>query len=92
MSGDGDINKNRVDADIINHDFHCVSWRKGNLLNANFGISGFPIYSGPANYLYPRYFPMMDTYARDGSINIVLGLREEDYKRMIQQNMLHKYR
>ncbi|CAF4159672.1 unnamed protein product [Rotaria sordida] len=92
MSGDGDINKNRVDADIINHDFHCVSWRKGNLLNANFGNSGFPIYSGPTNYLYPRYFPMMDTYARDGSINIVLGLREEDYKRMIQQNILHKYR
>jgi hypothetical protein len=35
---------------------------------------------------------MMDTHAGDESINIALGLREEDYERMVQQNMLHKYR
>ncbi|CAF1138202.1 unnamed protein product [Rotaria sp. Silwood1] len=92
MSDDGDINKNRVDADIINRDFHCASWRKGNLFDGNFGNSGYPIYTGPTNHLYPQYFPMMDSYARDGSVNIVLGLREQDYERMIQQNMLHKYR
>ncbi|CAF3769030.1 unnamed protein product [Rotaria sp. Silwood1] len=92
MSDDGDINKNRVDADIINRDFHCASWRKGNLFDGNFGNSGYPIYTGPTDHLYPRYFPMMDSYARDGSVNIVLGLREQDYERMIQQNMLHKYR
>ncbi|CAF1048193.1 unnamed protein product [Rotaria sordida] len=92
MSGDGDTNKNRADGDLINHDFYCSSWRKENLLNANFGKSGFPIYSGPSDHLYPRYFAMMDTYARDESVNIILGLREQDYERMIQQNMLHKYR
>ncbi|CAF2391034.1 unnamed protein product [Rotaria sp. Silwood2] len=91
MSGDGDINKNRADTDIINRDFYCSSWRKGNLLDANFGNSGFPIYSGLTDLLYPRYFAMMDTRARDGSVNIVLGMREQDYERMIQQNMLHKY-
>ncbi|CAF5178175.1 unnamed protein product, partial [Rotaria sp. Silwood1] len=67
MSDDGDINKNRVDADIINRDFHCASWRKGNLFDGNFGNSGYPIYTGPTDHLYPRYFPMMDSYARDGS-------------------------
>ncbi|CAF4615810.1 unnamed protein product [Rotaria sp. Silwood1] len=92
MSGDGDINKNRADADIINRDFYCSSWRKGNIYGANFGNSGFPIYSGPTDHLYPRYFAMMDSYASDGSVNIILGLREQDYERMIQQNMLHKYR
>ncbi|CAF3702583.1 unnamed protein product [Rotaria sp. Silwood1] len=92
MSGDGDINKNRADADIINRDFYCSSWRKGNIYGANFGNSGFPIYSGPTDHLYPRYFAMMDSYASDGSVNIILGLREQDYERMIQQNMLRKYR
>ncbi|CAM4756350.1 unnamed protein product [Rotaria magnacalcarata] len=92
MSDNGNIEKNRVDADIINHDFHCASWRKVNLLGANFGNSGFPVYSGPTQQLYPRYFPMMDTHMKDGSINILLGLREQDYERMIQQNILHKYR
>ncbi|CAF2065198.1 unnamed protein product [Rotaria magnacalcarata] len=92
MSGDGDIQKNRVDADIINRDLYCGSWRKENLLDANFGNSGFPVYSGPTQQLYPRYFPMMDTHKKDGSINILLGLREQDYERMMQQNLLHKYR
>ncbi|CAF3554525.1 unnamed protein product [Rotaria sp. Silwood2] len=92
MSGDGDINRNQVDGDIINRDFHCASWRKGNLLGVKFGNSGFPVYSGPTKQIYPRYFPMMDTHLRDGSINILLGLREQDYQRMMEQNMLHKYR
>jgi shikimate O-hydroxycinnamoyltransferase len=91
MSDDGDISKNQVDADIINRDFHCASWRKVNMLGANFG-NGFPIYSGPTKQFYPRYFAMKDTHAKDGSINILLGLREQDYERMIQQNILHKYR
>lgn len=92
MSDDGDIQKNQLDADIINRDFHCTSWRKFNLLGANFGNSGFPIYSGSIVSLYPRYFPMMDANAKDESVNILLGLREQDYERMIKQNMLHKYR
>lgn len=92
MSGDGDISENRVDADIINRDFHCTSWRKMNMSNPNFFNNGFPIYNGPANLFYPRYFAMMDTHIRDESINILLGLREPDYERMVQQNMLHKYR
>ena len=92
MSDDGNIEKNQPDADIINQDFYCGSWRKGNLLDVKFGNSGFPVYSGPTKQLYPRYFPMMDTHMRDGSINILLGLREQDYERMIQQNILHKYR
>jgi hypothetical protein len=92
MSDDGSIHKNRVDADIINRDFHCASWRKVNMLGPNFGNSGFPVYSGPTYQLYPRYFPMMDAHATDESINILLGLKEQDYQRMIQQNILHKYR
>ncbi|CAF5059189.1 unnamed protein product [Rotaria sp. Silwood1] len=92
MSGDGDIKKNRVDADVINRDFHCASWRKVNLLGAKFGNSGYPIYNGPTDVLYPRYFEMMDAHVNDESINIILGLREQDYERMIQQNLIHKYR
>jgi shikimate O-hydroxycinnamoyltransferase len=92
MSDDGVIKKNQVDADIINRDFYCSSWRKVNMLGAKFGNSGFPIYSGPTDLLYPRYFPMMDAHATDQSVNILLGLREQDYQRMIQQNILHKYR
>ncbi|CAF1511609.1 unnamed protein product [Rotaria sp. Silwood1] len=91
-SGDGDIKKNRVDADVINRDFHCASWRKVNLLGAKFGNSGYPIYNGPTDVLYPRYFEMMDAHVNDESINIILGLREQDYERMIQQNLIHKYR
>jgi hypothetical protein len=92
MSGDGDIKKNQVDADVINHDFHCASWRKVNLFGAIFGKSGYPIYSGPTDVVYPRYFEMMDAHVNDESINIILGLREQDYERMIQQNLIHKYR
>jgi len=92
MSGDGDIKKNRVDADVINRDFHCASWRKVNLLGAKFGNSGYPIYSGATDVLYPRYFEMLDAHVNDESINIILGLREQDYERMIQQNLIHKYR
>jgi hypothetical protein len=62
------------------------------MLGAKFGNSGYPIYSGPTYQLYPRYFPMMDAHATDQSVNILLGLREQDYQRMIQQNILHKYR
>lgn len=92
MSDDGVISKNRVDADIINRDFHCASWRKGNLFGAKFGNSGYPIYTGPISQLYPRYFPMMDANRNDGSVNILLGLKEQDYQRMIEQNIMHKYR
>ncbi|CAF2635123.1 unnamed protein product [Rotaria sp. Silwood2] len=92
MSDDGSILTNRVDADFINRDFHCTSWRKMNMLDANFGNSGFPVYSGPADCLNPRYFPMMDACIRDSSVYILLGLREQDYERMMQQNMLHKFR
>jgi len=92
-SDDGNIRKNQVDADLINRDFYCSSWRKGNMLGANFGGGdNYPIYSGPRQHLYPRYFAMMDTHRKDQSINIILGLREEDYQRMIEQNILHKYR
>ena len=91
-SDDGAIQKNRVDADIINRDFHCASWRKGHLLGAKFANSGYPIYSGPGTHLYPRYFPMMDANDHDESVNIILGLRENDYQRMIEQKLLHKYR
>ena len=91
ISDDGNIRKNRVDADIINRDFHCASWRKVNMLNGKFGRSEYPIYSGPTSQLYPRYFPMMDANPLDQSVNILLGLREEDYQRMIEQNLLHKY-
>jgi shikimate O-hydroxycinnamoyltransferase len=92
MSDDGVIKKNQVDADIINRDFHCASWRKINMLGAKFGNSGFPIYSGPTDQLYPRYFAMKDAHATDQSVNILLALKEQDYQRMIQQNILHKYR
>jgi hypothetical protein len=90
---DGNIKKNQVDADLINRDFYCSSWRKGNMLRPNFGgTDNYPIYSGPTKHLYPRYMAMMDTYHNDQSINIILGLREQDYQTMIQQNILHKYR
>lgn len=92
MSGDGDIRKNQADADLMNRDFYCSSWRKYNLLGARFGNSGFPIYSGVTEHLYPRYCAMMDANAIDESVNIILGLKEPDYERMMQQNMLHKYR
>ena len=92
MSDDGDIRKNQVDADIINRDFHCASWRKVNMLGCKFDRSNYPIYSGPTSQLYPHYFPMMDANPSDQSVNILLGLREEDYQRMIEQNLLHKYR
>jgi hypothetical protein len=91
-SDDGNIRKNRADADLINWDFHCASWRKVNMLGANFGGGdNYPIYSGPAKHIFPRYFVMMDTKQRDQSINILLGLREEDYARMLQQKLMHKY-
>ncbi|CAM4851103.1 unnamed protein product [Rotaria magnacalcarata] len=92
MSDDGNILKNRVDADLTNRDFHCTSWRKMNMLDASFGNSGFPVFSGPADSLHPRYFPMLDASASDESIYVLLGLREQDYERMVQQNMLHKFR
>jgi hypothetical protein len=92
-SDNGNIRKNQVDADIINRDFHCTSWRKVNMLGANFGGGdNYPIYSGPGKHQYPRYFVMMDTHRRDESINVLLGLREEDYQRMLEQNIIHKYR
>jgi hypothetical protein len=90
---DGNIKKNQVDADLINRDFYCSSWRKVNMLRPNFGGGdNYPIYSGPTKHLYPRYMAMMDAHHNDQSINIILGLREQDYQRMIQQNILHKYR
>lgn len=91
MSEDGDIRKNQADADILNRDFHCASWRKVNMLACKFPRSDYPIYSGPTSQLYPRYFPMMDANSNDQSVNILLGLREEDYQRMIEQNLLHQY-
>jgi len=92
-SDNGNIRKNQVDADIINRDFHCTSWRKVNMLGANFsGGDNYPIYSGPRKHQYPRYFVMMDTHRRDESINVLLGLREQDYQRMLEQNIMHKYR
>ena len=92
MSDDGDIRKNQVEDDIVNRDFNCTSWRKLNILAAQFGNSGFPIYSGPANQFYSRYFLAMDANATDESVNILLGFQEQDYQRMIEQNILHKYR
>ena len=92
-SDDGNIRKNRADADLINWDFHCASWRKVNMLGASFGSGdNYPIYSGPTKHVFPRYFVMMDTKQRDQSINILLGFREEDYARMRQQKHMHKYR
>jgi shikimate O-hydroxycinnamoyltransferase len=92
-SDNGNIRKNQVDADIINRDFHCTSWRKVNMLGANFGGGdNYPIYNGPREHRYPRYFVMMDTNRRDGSINVLLGLREQDYQRMLEQNIIHEYR
>ena len=92
-SDDGDIRKNQVDADLLNRDFYCSSWRKVDMLGPNFGGGdNYPIYSGPTKLLYPRYFAMMDAHHKDQSINIILGLREEDYQRMIEQNLLHKFR
>lgn len=35
---------------------------------------------------------MDSIFTFDESINIILGLKEQDYERMIQQNNLHKYR
>jgi len=35
---------------------------------------------------------MMDANSFNESINIIFGLKEQDYERMIQQNNLHKYR
>ncbi|UJR32485.1 hypothetical protein I4U23_019947 [Adineta vaga] len=93
-SDDGNIRKNQVDADLINRDFHCASWRKVNMLGGNFGGGGdnYPIYSGPTKQRYPRYFAMMDSHKRDESVNILLGLREQDYQRLVEQKMMHKYR
>ncbi|CAF4280709.1 unnamed protein product, partial [Adineta steineri] len=92
-SDDGNIRKNQVDADIINRDFHCTSWRKVHMLDASFGSTdNYPIYSGPTKQQYPRYFVMMDTHRRDESVNILLGLREQDYQRLLEQNIIHKYR
>ncbi|CAF3884755.1 unnamed protein product [Adineta steineri] len=92
-SDDGNIRKNQVDADIINRDFHCTSWRKVHMLDASFGSTdNYPIYSGPTKQQYPRYFVMMDTHRRDESVNILLGLREQDYQRSLEQNIIHKYR
>jgi hypothetical protein len=93
MSDDGHIYKNQADADINNRDFYCSSWRRVQMLGAKFANSGFPVYSGPTDQLYPRYFAMMDAHAGDDeSINILLGLKEQDYERMMQQNILHQYR
>ncbi|CAF0751949.1 unnamed protein product [Adineta ricciae] len=92
-SGDGKIGKNQVDADIINHDFHCASWRKVNMLGGNFGGGdNYPIYSGPTKQVFPQYFAMMDSHKRDESVNILLALRESDYTRLLEQKMIHKYR
>ena len=92
MSGDGDIGKNRVDADVVNRHFHCASWRKVNLFGAKFGNSGYPIYNGPTSVSYPRYVEMMDAQTNDESINIISGLREQDYERMLQQNSIDRFR
>ena len=92
MSGHRNEIRDKPDADIINHDFHCTSWRKFHLLSPKFFNSDYPIYSGPADYVYQRFFLMMDANPFDESINIILGLKEQDYERMIQQNNLHKYR
>ena len=34
---------------------------------------------------------MMNASRKDQSINVIFGLKEEDYKRMTEQNLLHKY-
>jgi hypothetical protein len=94
LSDDGNIKKNQLDADISNKDFHCTSWRKFHMLEANFDGSdnGYPIFIGPSKYRGLRYSIMMDANRKDQSINVIFGLKEQDYKRMTEQNFLHKYR
>ncbi|CAF3413835.1 unnamed protein product, partial [Rotaria sp. Silwood2] len=92
-SDDGNIRKNQVDADICNRDFHCTSWRKMDLLGASFhGNYSYPIFNGPAKYRGSRFCVMMDANRNDESINVLLGLKEQEYQRMLEQNLLHKYR
>ena len=57
-SDDGNIKKNQLDADISNQDFHCTSWRKFHMLEANFDgyDNGYPIFIGPSKYRGSRYF------------------------------------
>ncbi|CAF3310873.1 unnamed protein product [Rotaria sp. Silwood2] len=92
-SDDGNIRKNRVDADICNCDFHCTSWRKVDMLEASFhGNDSYPIFNGPTKYRGSRFCIMMDANRNDESINVVFGLKEQEYERMLEQNLLHKYR
>ncbi len=93
-SNDGNISKNRVDVDINNRDYHCTSWRKFCMLNANFhGTNdGYPMFIGPTKYRGLRYSMMLDENKEDQSIYVIFGLKEQHYRNMIRQNFLHKYR
>ncbi|CAF1629093.1 unnamed protein product [Didymodactylos carnosus] len=84
------IRSNYIDADIINSDYHATSWRNFGFYNIDFGY-GKPMYTGPTIQLNQRYMTIMDTLLNDGSIYVILGLKQEDFQRMIEQNLLHKY-
>jgi hypothetical protein len=93
-SDDGNIGKNQIDADISHQDFHCTSWRKFHMLNANFYRTndGYPIFVGPTKYRGLRFSIMLDANRNDQSIYVIFGLKEQHYHNMIEQNLLHKYR
>ncbi|UJR13038.1 hypothetical protein I4U23_000064 [Adineta vaga] len=92
-SDDGNLDKNRIDADLIDSGLHCTSWRKMNMLEANFdGGDNYAVHYGPTTSGGLRNFLLMDANRKDESINVLLGLEESHYKTMLKQKLLHKYR
>jgi hypothetical protein len=74
--------------DISNREFHCTSWRKVKILDVDSDGSGngYSIFSSTAKYRGLRFSIMIDAKRRDQSINVLFGLRESGYQRVITDN------